>query len=455
MVDFTGTLISEGASAWDLWAARGAPGAETFHGGRVELHRGDCLDVLRALPDCSLDSCVTDPPYALVSIGKRFGKDGAVPAQEGATGVYARASRGFMGKRWDTGERAFSEAFWAEVLRVLKPGAYVAAFGGTRTYHRLACAIEDAGFEIRDQCAWTFGSGFPKSLDISKAVDKAAGAERKVLGRAVYGDGHIQNSAKSTGYGGCDPVADVRMLSTPTTEAARQWAGWGTALKPAWEPICLARKPIVGTNVENLLVWGCGALNVDGCRVATADGLNGGAYADATSVSGKSGSLGGGPLKNASGAYAQPTGRWPANFIHDGSDEVLAAFPYTKSGNLLTTHKLAESENGSMSGRNYARSPRRDMGGDSGSAARFFYCAKASAKDRVGSKHPTVKPVSLMRWLVRLITPPGGTTLDPFAGSGTTGQAALEEGMRAVLVEREAEYQADIVERMRRREPSK
>jgi site-specific DNA-methyltransferase (adenine-specific) len=353
-----------------------------FLDNKVTLHAGDCLDVLKGLPDSSIDSCVTDPPYALVSIVKRFGKEGSAPAKSnGASGVYQRASSGFMGKQWDTGDRAFSVEFWREVWRVLKPGAHLVAFSGTRTYHRLACAVEDAGFEIRDQVGWTFGSGFPKSHKI--------------------GD------------------------------------GWGTALKPAWEPIVLARKPLSeGTVAANVGRWGCGAINVDGCRVSFAsddderESKEKNRHADFDSGPRKNAVFGSDNRdRSAQGNYdSVGRRRWPANLITDGSDEVVAAFPETKSGSLQTHHNLRESENGSMS-KNYARSPRQDMGGDSGSAARFFYSSKADQDDRLGSKHPTVKPVDLMRYLVRLVTPKGGIVLDPFSGTGTTGEAAFREGM--------------------------
>jgi site-specific DNA-methyltransferase (adenine-specific) len=363
--------------------------SQSFLDGRVTLHGGDSRDILKKLPDASIDSVVTDPPYALVSIGKRFGKAGSAPAQHGKDGLYARASAGFMGQQWDTGETAFAEEFWAEVLRVLKPGGHVVAFSGTRTYHRMACAIEDAGFEIRDQLAWTYGSGFPKSHS-------------------------------------------MRQIGRPEL---------GTALKPAWEPICLARKPLIGTVAENVLHHGTGALNIDGCRVGTEGGTRKEASADKSTTDSVGGYL------NAKAGAPIDAGRWPANIVHDGSDEVVACFPETSSGTFAASHADSGKSAGilgAMSGRNRDR----DFIGSSGSAARYFYSAKADANDRLGSKHPTVKPVDLMQWLVRLITPKGGLVLDPFAGTGTTGEAAWREGMRAVLIEREAQYQADIAKRM-------
>lgn len=371
-----------------------------FHGGRVYLHQGDCLDVLRMLPDACIDSICTDPPYALVSVVKRFGAANAAPARvpEGGSGAYARASSGFMGKTWDTGETAFSVVFWSEAYRVLKPGGHVLAFAATRTYHRLACAIEDAGFEIRDMTAWLYGVGFPKSHDVALSFEKTLATRVDVPGGEpvwLYLDDE-------------EPMA----TKPPFRHAqANEWAGWGTALKPALEPIAVARKPLIGTVAENVLAHGVGGLNIDACRVPSETRpvmVRTSTIVSATSMSGTStGATSSGELTNL--------GRHPANVIHDGSDEVLTAFP--------------------------------------AQASRFYYSAKATKADRAGSTHPTVKPVALMQYLIRLVTPPGGLVLDPFAGSGTTAQAALLEGMRCVLVEREAEYCADIVGRMERLTP--
>lgn len=314
------------------------------------IYHGDCLSVLRGMADNSLDACVTDPPYGL----------------------------SFMGKGWDYDVPSVD--IWREVFRVLKPGAHLLAFAGTRTQHRMAVNIEDAGFQIRDMIAWVYGSGFPKSHNL---------------------DG--------------------------------EWQGWGTALKPALEPITVARKPLIGTVAANVQTHGTGAINIDGCRVGT--GEDKGVW----------------PITqrrhNDVAWTVQPVetdttkGRWPANLIHDGSEEVLAGFPETKSGNLSPHHRLKASDNRAMSGPNQKRSPRNEFGGDSGSAARFFYCAKASKADRdEGNNHPTVKPTDLMRYLCRLVTPPGGTVLDPFMGSGSTGKAATLEGFAFVGIEREAEY---------------
>lgn len=367
----------------------------------VTVHHGDSREVLKGFADASVDSVVCDPPYALVSIGKRFGADNAAPAKSGKSGAYARASAGFMGQRWDTGETAFDPEFWVEVLRVLKPGGHLIAFSGTRTYHRLACAIEDAGFEMRDMIAWLYGSGFPKSHNVK---DEA-------------------------------------------------WQGWGTALKPALEPIVLARKALIGTVAANVYAHGTGAINIDASRIAydpadTNPATNPlhrkqAGYANGNAADGGSTSY---SLKDGSGERnPSALGRWPANVIVDGSDEVAEVFPQTSSGGYppaggLRTH-----------GDVYGKPNQRGepvFGGSAGSAARFFYSAKADAADRCGSKHPTVKPTDLMAYLCRLVTRPGGVVLDPFAGSGSTGMACLREGFDCILIEREAQYVADIHARL-------
>lgn len=433
---------------------------QLFLDGKVELYGGDCRDVIRTLPDNSISACVCDPPYALVSVVKRFGGESAAPANDGD--VYARASAGFMGKQWDTGETAFAVTFWAEIMRVLKPGGHVVAFSGTRTYHRLAVAIEDAGFEIRDQLAWVYGSGFPKSHDVSKGVDKKLGVAGSYGGPKT--PAHAGRTSKIAGVAihdrpwMHDPEAIARNNSKylPGSDAARQWQGWGTALKPAWEPIVMARKPLAGTVAANVLEHGVGALNIDGCRVGTEGETFRAPQSDPSKregVVGKAMQATGGADRNqeAQRASIERTallGRWPANIVHDGSDEVVAAFP---SSNGAGEARSATPTPGSVWGIGAERSS--VTGGatyaDSGSAARFFYSAKADKQDRIGSKHPTVKPVDLMQWLCRLVTPPGGTVLDPFAGSGSTGEAAWREGFHCVLIEREPEYQADIAERLR------
>jgi site-specific DNA-methyltransferase (adenine-specific) len=414
---------------------------QKFLGDRVTLYAGDCMKVLAQIPDCSIDSGVTDAPYHLQSIHKRFAAKGRDETSERyAAGPYGRHATGFMGKKWDGGDIAFRPELWAEVFRVLKPGAFLLAFSGTRTYHRMVCAIEDAGFEIRDQIGWAFGTGFPKSLNVAKAMRKA-------------------------GHDGID---------------AAVWEGWGTSLKPAWEPICLARKPLVGTVIANAREHGTGALNIDGCRIFSDGDLpkeregedsQDRRYTDegATNFSALPGRrytvkrLKPGATLNKTGGNWRPEeggvayhgtmkpGRWPANLVHDGSDEVLAAFPQT---GVSSGGKGEASRKSALAGPVYGGYSGDVLGqnagglGDRGSAARFFYSAKAKASDRLGSKHPTVKPLDLMQWLVRLVTPRGGVVIDPFAGTGTTGEAAWREGMRAILIEADQEYLGDIAYRM-------
>jgi len=526
----------------------------------VRLLGGDCLAVMAGMADASIDAIVTDPPYEL----------------------------GFMGRKWDSSGIAFDPSTWAAALRVLKPGGHLVAFGAPKNYHRLACAIEDAGFEIRDSLMWVFGSGFPKSLDVSKAIDKSLGAEReKVRPKSVIS--HQRNIGNRRPY--MDDPDHMTVSDDPASDEAAEWQGWGTALKPAHEPCVLARKPLIGTVAETVLAHGTGALNIDACRIE----------GDISEMEGRSGrstpnniygaGINGGGVQEGTWAPNR-AGRWPANLVHDGSGEVLAGFPQSKAGaetqprgtggiwsdksntpcgpqygdsgsaarffasfpqedqtwldlsllpgsastaenssllpnetvasalvravnsalpegllcdpasTVLSTSAtasglkaLVETATGailSIGPRFWRASPpaklsltvdrasvavvreptgtttitvshwRSDGSADpvtfsitplnSGlgakDSARFLYHPKASAKDRAGSKHPTVKPIALMRWLVRLITPPGGTILDPFAGSGTTGQAAMEEGFDAVLIEREAEYLADIRRRL-------
>jgi hypothetical protein len=408
------------------------------------LVQGDCLQAMAAMPDGSVDAVVTDAPYGL----------------------------SFMGKAWDKGVPGVE--VWAQALRVLKPGGHLLAFAGTRTQHRMAGAIEDAGFEIRDMIAWVYGSGFPKSLNVGKAIDKAAGAEREVVG------GRLGNTGMQGGrFGNAGGQSQgVITITAPATPEAAQWDGWGTALKPALEPLTLARKPLDGTVAANVLKHGVGGLNVDGCRV---DGAPPSVPQPVfKSPTGRIYGMKTGEGRN--GEMSQATGRWPANLIHDGSEEVLAEFPEVASrgnkgeskrndnrGSVFLNRRL-EGDCGEIY--NY------EQPGFSGSAARFFYCAKASKEDRedglagreavamgmsggaqskgegydVGqgiglnrvikrqNNHPTVKPTDLMRYLCRLITPPGGIVLDPFMGSGSTGRGAALEGFRFIGCELEAEY---------------
>ena len=526
---------------------------------------GDCLEVLAGLPENSVDTCITDPPYEL----------------------------GFMGKKWDSSGIAFQPETWQAVFRVLKPGAILLAFGGTRTYHRMVCAIEDAGFEIRDTIAWVYGSGFPKSYDISKGIDKQAGATGEVIGKEMVDIGMQSGNM----HAGRKSVIVERDITAPSTPEARLWHGWGTALKPAFEPIVVAMKPIDGTFVNNALTWGVAGLWIDGGRVGFQDDAD---YQESTQKN-RHGDF------NSNGGIRVPTkgiyhgdnrppvnyepskGRFPANLIHSGEDEVVGLFPQTKSGNLNHGHKRGDGTGNSFMGGGGV--VQGNYGGDSGSAARFFYCAKSSRRERnngldgyltvkynndksnngglswkdvstvavqllrkvmsdtealsfnigesgesitgqclkdslstiltvisktIESKilhsltlsltneytagancetanggspaesveslrkwiltttngsmelargasnvalqmllrtknadawsqatnfHSTVKPIELMRYLVRLTkTPTGGVVLDPFMGSGTTGIACVLEGREFIGIEREAEY---------------
>ncbi|KKL65189.1 hypothetical protein LCGC14_2157460 [marine sediment metagenome] len=362
------------------------------------LIHGDCLEILPTLDADSMDSCVTDPPYGI----------------------------NFMSKNWDHGVPG--EHFWREVLRVLKPGAHLLTFGGTRTYHRLACAIEDAGFEIRDCLMWVYGSGFAKGLNISKASNALHGVERE---RNVIPD------KRSTLHGDRPWMRNPEHRfesNIPITEDAKKWDGWGTCLKPAYEPIILARKPVEGTVASNVLKYGTGGLNIDACRVEHNEPER---IVNRTAPKGNGITLGVFANNDNIGSPSQK-GRFPSNFIHDGSDEVTGLFPETTSGSIELHHKTHESENNCMSGKNYEREPQQ-FPASSGSAARFFYTAKSSKAERsapgMKSDHPTVKPISLMRYLCKLITPPKGTVLDPFMGSGSTGMACIEEGFEFIGIE--------------------
>jgi site-specific DNA-methyltransferase (adenine-specific) len=347
---------------------------------------------------------------------------------------------GFMGQAWDYDVP--SVEIWAECLRVLKPGGHLLAFAGTRTQHRMAVRIEDAGFEIRDMIAWVYGSGFPKSLDVSKAIDKAAGAEReKVLVPTRPGNtrGDRGNSYARESFSGFTDISE------PATDAARQWQGWGTALKPALEPITVARKPLAGTVAANVLAHGTGGLNVDGCRVGTEGATKRSGQADYPRKDDGTEDRSGCWARSGHAIESVPQGRWPANLIHDGSDEVVGLFPQTGAAKA--------SARGDRTGvnTNFGGSDGvRGHDDNGGSAARFFYTAKASRDDRdPGNTHPTVKPTDLMRYLCRLVTPPGGIVLDPFMGSGSTGKAAMLEGFGFIGIEREAAYHAIAERRIR------
>jgi hypothetical protein len=348
--------------------------AKTFHNGKITLHAGDCLDVLKAMPENSIDAVVTDPPYHLTVPGNKHGKSNLEqPSNKDVSTIKSPAVRalakGFMGQKWDGGDIAFRPGLWAEVLRVLKPGGHMVCFGGTRTYHRLACAIEDAGFEVRDAIMWHYGSGFPKSHDVSKGIDRAAGVERDVIG--VAGKSGSTRSCMTGDFAGGEYLA-----TTPATDAARQWQGYGTALKPSTEIICLARKPLSESTVAaNVLRWGTGALNIDGCRVGTSGGTAKTNPAKRETVSVYGNGLNGG------GVSAIDAGRWPANLVHDGSPEVLAGFPETAPSPSKVTRGPSTSGHGSSN--RSGEIQEYPCHGDSGSAARFFYTAKAGSWDRI------------------------------------------------------------------------
>ena len=406
----------------------------------MKLINADCIEAMKAMPDNSVDSIVTDPPYEL----------------------------GFMGKSWDASGIAFNVEVWREALRVIKPGGHLIAFSGSRTYHRMAVAIEDAGFQIRDQIMWVYGSGFPKSHNISKGIDKAAGAERKVISEvAAYGiGGNGILSGHSEGA--------TAKITNPFTAEAQQWNGWGTALKPAHEPMVLARKPLEGTVANNVLTFGTGGLNIDGSRVAHLSEADRASATPQGKVTSNKMAGSAPDTENAGRVDVErpdtSQGRFPANFIHDGSDEVVALFPSSKAPKPYVGKEYDETSMFGIGGVNH-----HSEYGDSGSAARFFYCAKASKRDRnegldgfeakrdhdgrkdggVGgdnprnrtnnaklNHHPTVKPTSLMQYLVRLVTPPNGIVLDPFMGSGSTGKACAYEGFDFVGIDQSAEYVA-------------
>jgi len=425
------------------------------------LH-GNNLDILPTLPDNSVDSIVTDPPYEL----------------------------GFMGKKWDSSGIAYSVELWTECLRVLKPGGHLLSFGGTRTFHRVAVAIEDAGFEIRDNIAWLYGSGFPKSLDVSKAIDKSAGAEREVIGQKVSPDGTCYASriinARGPSIGGAaygEYGNGGGEVTAPSTTEAQQWEGWGTALKPAHEPIIVARKPLIGTVAHNVLTHGTGALNIDGSRIGTDDNLNGGRYSDGKNEN-DSFVFGKGVNKRSKNDFEQPKGRWPANIILDehtaGLLDEQSGVSKSPSGMITQGGKAKGGfDVGSSDG---TRTSKFQGHNDSGGASRFFYVAKASKRDRnegldempikrpdnrsstgMGTFqekgvqpqqnfHPTVKPTALMEYLVKLVTPPNGTVLDPFTGSGSTGKAAILNGFDFIGIEMTEDYLPIIKARLQHAE---
>ena len=416
----------------------------------TNLLLGDNIESLKKLEANSVDSVVTDPPYGL----------------------------SFMNKKWD--HQVPSVDFWKEVYRVLKPGGHVLSFGGTRTYHRMTVNIEDAGFEIRDQIMWLYGSGFPKSHNIGKSVDKINGLKIPKNNMRVV---------NSVGIDNYDGTGTGRRYDSVDYKSKNEWEGWGTALKPANEPICVARKPLSEkTIVDNVLRWGTGGINIDGCRIATDDFIG---------RKGNENDLGVGILAQYDGRKTSPTkkifdmksnpeGRFPANIIFD--EEAGAALDeqsgILQSGKMLAGQKT-KGYDGPCMGKHPARETTTDTYGDKGGASRFFYCAKVSKKernmglddfeakqpeglghglDRICSiceapqlkpcdcednkwvlkakknTHPTVKPISLMAYLCRLITPPNGIVLDPFMGSGSTGIAAKLEGFDFIGMEMDEDY---------------
>ena len=430
-----------------------------------ELHKGSNLDILPELikQGIKVDSIVTDPPYHLTSIVKRFGKttlnadtQTSERSRNKSDGM-ARLAKGFMGKSWDGGDIAYNVDLWKMCYEVLKPGGYLLAFGGTRTQHRMVCAIEDAGFEIRDQMAWMYASGMPKSLNIGKAIDKHFKKTRtEVIGsKGLHNfNGELEGRNILGKEGRTFQEADAIMK--PVTPEAEQWEGWGTGLKPAWEPICVARKPIEGTVAKNIMKYGTGGMNIEGSRVPLDMALDQGQLRTMKrskredDTSGQT--WGFSKTEGDEPQVVSEKGRWPANFIHDGSEEVMDEF--AKYGVLKSGYNCTRTKEGYFGAGDTRHGGLGEEGdvqvtyGDSGSAARFFYCAKASSDDRGSSKHPTIKPLSLMSYLVKLVTPPSGVVLDIFAGSGTTGYAAAELGFYPIMIERDPEYQKDILDRM-------
>ena len=384
-----------------------------------QIFLGNCEDELKNLPDNSVDSVVTDPPYEL----------------------------GFMGKSWDSTGIAYNVDMWKEVLRVLKPGGYLLSFGGSRTYHRMACAIEDAGFEIRDQIMWVYGSGFPKSLNVSKSIEGllTTGSANKTAFKHLAGEQvergdwgiakqQFTHGQRDTNY---DETASATRLGKlePTTDEAKQWDGWGTALKPAHEPIVLARKPLSEKTVaKNVLEYGTGGINIDGSRIGSGTGeiktVN---YPD----------IRGNNYNNANGSVEYTItdqGRWPANFIHDGLHEDWARYFYcAKTSKKDRNEGLDDFEAKSIGPKGHglnrvcATCGTLQMKGCNCPDATYINPTRAN-------HHPTVKPTDLMRYLVRMVTPPNGVVLDPFMGSGSTGKAAILEGFNFIGVEQNPDY---------------
>ena len=459
------------------------------------MHKLYTEDILTWNYDGLFHACLCDPPYHLTSIVKRFGKEGSAPAQFGTDGVYSRHSGGFMGQQWDGGDVAFRPETWKAIGDCLLPGAYLLAFGGTRTWHRLAVAIEDAGFEIRDTVMWVYGSGFPKSHDVSKAIDRQAGVDRDVIGLSENSrNPHNRDNKIDGGFA----MGDIHITS-PSTDMAKTWDGYGSALKPAFEPIIIARKSLDGTIAQNCVQYGSGALNIDGCRVPTNpeidDMLRETTRGKRQTETWETGS--GFKNENNHLTGVPENGRWPANLIHDGSEEILKELPSSKSspvGFRGVGWKHSGNTKDEMTKMEY-----QNAFNDSGSAARFFYCAKASKRERDAgceemeeseqdhnrfdkcakcggyllqnpdrpsackceeperihaksrNSHPTVKPLALTEYLARLILPPveyaPRRLLVPFAGSGSEMIGAYQAGWDEIVgVELSPEY-AEIAEK--------
>lgn len=436
---------------------------------QITLHEGDNRLTLRRLIDAGVrvHSVVTDPPYGLVSVTKRFGGEKAAAAKFGSDGAFQRQSAGFMGSKWDGTGIERDPEFWALIFEILLPGGYCIAFSGSRTGHWQACAMEMAGFTMHPMTGWVFGQGFPKDHDAAKAIDRELGVARKVVGTEW-----ISNDIRNGGYvdaaHGTERANPARSVTESTSPEAQQWEGWsyGTqSIKPALEPIYIGQRPFSEKNgAQNLLKHGVGAVNIDGCRVP---------------------------------APGDSSGRHPANLLHDGSEVVAKLFPQTASGTGAVKRK-STAENQGNTGSTFGAESRPEgtemvCYGDSGSAARYFnafppdneaiyYHAKATAKDRIvecnicgtygiGEKpkcacldpvtgktstraHPTVKPTGLMEWLVRLVTPPGGVVLDPFGGTGSTGAAARAQGFDCILMEADENYCRDIRTRLNLNTPT-
>ncbi len=449
-----------------------------------QLYLGDCLEILDTFEENSIDTCITDPPYGLGFMGKEwdtFDKSQfGIAGNEGENDLKVKKNFKVL-PRYNNGAGLYDFTLeWAsQVYRVLKPGGLLLAFGGTRTYHRLVCGIEDAGFEIRDTIAWVYGSGFPKSYDISKGIDKQAGAEREVVGRyqppGMDKPWNVTKAkSKATDIFVTPDRQDRMNITAPSTPEAQLWNGWGTALKPAMELIVVAMKPLDGTYAENALKWGVGGINIDGCRVGYVSEYDQKHQSDIARGQDNAtcGKFFGGKGKSKASTH-KPTGRFPANLIHDGSDEVKELFPNSVTKHIESPSMCDEDAN-TWGGTFQRNRGARGYDGE-GSAARFFYCAKASRSERnaglegmelkigggmkgtadqtlltgsgnirnnkMQNHHPTVKPIALMRYLVRLTkTPTGGIVLDPFMGSGTTGCACALEGRDFIGIEKEPDY---------------